>query len=48
MFFFLKVDRIKSSSNPSLILQDLTHYHSKIISNFFNQNPILGFWDVKD
>jgi hypothetical protein len=45
--FFLKVDRVKSSANPSLIPQNLPHYQSKVISNFLNQNPLLGSMGCK-
>jgi hypothetical protein len=34
IIYFLKANRIKFSASPSLILQNLTHYQSKVISEF--------------
>jgi hypothetical protein len=42
MTFFLKADRVKSSTNPSLIPQNQTYYRSKVILNFPRSESHLG------
>jgi hypothetical protein len=47
ILFYFKANRVKSSTNPSFIPQNLTHYQSKLFQNFLNENSILGSMGCK-